>query len=86
MDVKLNLCVDSKDLFSSVSTQRNSIDQFIRGDVSSIRFTFHTGSVKKISWVPGNINLADPLTKKASQLTELLQLTLLTGRLRVDLE
>ncbi len=86
MEIKMQLCVDSKDLFTSLSTQRNSIDRSIRGDVSSIRFEFQTGAVEKISRVPGNVNLADPLTKKDSQLSDLLQLTLYKGRLCVDLD
>ena len=52
MDIKMHLCVDSKDLFTSLSTQRNSIDRSIRGDVGCIRFKFETGSVDKISWIP----------------------------------
>lgn len=85
-DIKLRLCVDSKDLFTSLSTQRNSIDRSIRGDVGCIRFEFQTGAVDKISWIPGNLNLADPLTKKDSQLTDLLQLSLFSGKLAVDIE
>lgn len=86
LNIKMRLCVDSKDLFTSLSTQRNSVDRSIRGDVSCIRFEFQTGTVDTISWVPGNVTLADPLTKKDSQLTDLLQLSLFSGRLSVDLE
>lgn len=39
-----------------------------------------------MSWVPGNVNLVDPLTKNDSALTEMLQLALFTGRLAVDIE
>lgn len=38
--VGLRLCVDSKDLFTSLSTQNNSIDEYIRGDVGCIRYEF----------------------------------------------
>ena len=72
MNIGVHLCVDSKDLFTSLSTQRNSIDRSIRGDVASIRFEFQVGNVNKISWIPGKINLADPLTNKDSQLTDAL--------------
>ena len=37
MDIKVRLAVDSKDLFTSLSTQKNSIDKSIRSDVSFIR-------------------------------------------------
>lgn len=86
MDIRVRLCVDSKDLFTSLSTQKNSIDSSIRGDVGCIRFEFRTGTVEKISWIPGKVNLADPLTKKDSVLTEPLQLTLFTGRLSLYLD
>ena len=86
MEIKLRIAVDSKDLFTSLSTQRNSIDKSIRGDVSCIRFEFQTGAVDTISWIPGQANLADPLTKKDSCLTDALQLTLFTGRLRFNFE
>lgn len=86
MNIPVRLCVDSKDLFTSLSTQRNSIDRSIRGDVASIRYEFQVGNVRQISWIPGKLNLADVLTKKDSPLTDALQLTLFTGRLHIDLE
>lgn len=49
MDIKLRLFVDSKDLFTSLSTQRSSIDKWIRGDVSCVRHEFQTGAVDRIS-------------------------------------
>lgn len=72
VNVKLRLCVDSKDFFSSLSTQKLSIHKSIRGYVSSIRYEFQTGAVDKISWIPGTTNIADPLTKKDSCLTNAL--------------
>ena len=86
MIIPVRLCVDSKDLFTSLSTQRNSIDRSIRGDVASIRYEFQVGNVRQISWIPGKINLADVLTKKDSPLTDALQLTLFNGRLNLDFE
>lgn len=85
-DIKMRLCFDSKDLFTSLSTRRNSIDRSILSGVSCIRFEFHTGSVDKISWVPGNVCLEGPLTKNDSQITDLLHLSLFTGRFFVDIE
>ena len=85
MDIRVRLCVDSKDLFTSLSTQKNSIDSSITGDVECIRFELQTGTVEKISWIPGKVNLADPLTNKYSVLTAPLLLTLFTGRLSLDL-
>ena len=86
MDIKLQTCVDSKDMFTSLSTQRNSIDRSIRSDVAFIRFEFQVGSVDKITWIPGKLNLADVLTKPDSPLTEALQLTLFPGKLQLDFD
>ena len=47
MNIKVRLFVDSKDLSTSLSTQTNSIDRSIRGDVGCIRFEFQTGTVEK---------------------------------------
>lgn len=84
MKISLRLFVDSKDLFTSLSTQRLSIDRSIRGDVGSIRFEFQTGMVQNISWIPGKINLADVLTKKDSALNDTLHLCLESGKLPID--
>lgn len=83
MVIRMRLCVNSKDLFTSVSSKRNSIDCSICGDVGCIQFEFKTGSVDQISWFPGEINLADALTKKDSQLADMLQLSLFLDRLCV---
>ena len=84
--IGVQLCVDSKDLFRSMSSQRNSIDRSIRADVACIIFEFQVGGVDKITWIPGKINLADVLTKTNSPLTDSLQLTLFTGRLKIDFQ
>lgn len=49
MEVKTQICVDSKDLFTSFSTQRNSIDRSMRNDVACIRFEFQVGSINQIT-------------------------------------
>lgn len=81
VDVETQLCADSKDLFTSLSTQKNSIDGGIRGDFASIRFEFQVGNIDLITWIPGKADLADPSTKKDSALSEALQLTMYTGKL-----
>lgn len=68
--IKLRIFVDSNDLFTSLSTQRLSIDRSIRGDVEPIRFEFQTSAVQNIGWVPAKINLTDVLTKKDSALND----------------
>lgn len=82
--VELIIILDSKDLFTSLSTQKNSIDKSVRADVSVIRFEFECGNVSTFKWIPGKNNLADPGTKPDSPLTESLCITLAEGRLSVD--
>lgn len=86
MDIRVCLFVDSKDLFLSFSTQKNSIDRSIRGYIGCTRYEYRTVAVEKVSWIPGSTNLADPLTKKDSSLTNALQLSLFSGRLCVNFD
>lgn len=86
IDMKLRCRVDSEDFFTSLSTQWNSVKRSIRRDVSAIRFGFQSRAVEKISWVPGTVHLADPLTKGHSALTQMLQLKLFTDKLAIDIE
>lgn len=85
-DVELIRITDSKDLFSTLSTERNSIDKSIRADVNVIGFEFETKAVDKIICIPGRLNLADPCPKRDSSLSDMLQLLLFTGKLPIDFE
>ena len=84
--IELLIVLDSKDLFTSLSTQRNSIDKSVRGDVNVIRFEFEVGNVAEFIWVPGSKNIADPCTKADSPLIESLCLTLADGKMSVKFE
>ena len=83
-EVKLSIVVDSKDLFSTLSTCRMASDRSIRGDVSSIRFEFATKNVYSMIWVPGKIYLADPGTKPDIHLTQTLNLLFESGTSPID--
>lgn len=83
--VRLILIVDSKDLYTSLSTRRNSIDRSIRADVNIIRFEYDMGHVDQICWLPGAVNLADPGTKTDIPLSQSLQLMMHTGKIPIDL-
>ena len=82
---KLIIVTDSKDLYNSLSTQRNATDRSVRADVNVIRFDFETKAVDEMVWIPGRTNLADPGTKRDSALAEALQILLLTGKIPLDL-
>ena len=84
--IELVILLDSKDLYNSLSTQRNSVDKSVRDDVNYIRYDFECGNVSTIFWVPGKINLADPGTKPDSPLCEQLQITLNDGKISVPIK
>ena len=78
------VAVDSKDLFTTLSTCRNATDRSIRADVSVIRYEFETRNVSTMIWLPGKSNLADPLTKPDSPLELPLQLMMFSGEIPVS--
>ena len=75
---------DSKDLYTSLSAQRNSIYKSILADVNVIRFEYETHAVNTVAWIPGKINPADVGTKSDSALTQTVQIMLYTGKLQQD--
>ena len=81
LNIDFMLVLDSRDLFNSLSTCRNSADRSIRADVNVIRYEFESRNVSNMMWVPGKVNLADPCTKPNSPLTDALQLLLQSGKL-----
>lgn len=83
--VRLVIIVDSKDLYTSLSTRRNSVDKSIRADVNLIRFEYEMRTVDEFCWVPGAVNLADPGTKTDSPLCQSLQLLMHSGKIPIDL-
>ena len=78
--------VDSKDLFDSLTSCHIPEDRSIRADVQLIRYYFETKQIDKVVWVPGSANLADPLTKKDSPLSDALQLLLFQGSMPFDFD
>lgn len=86
LGVPVNLwqLVDSKDLYTSLSTQRQSIDKSVRNDVNCIRFTYET-VLDVFAWIRGNVNIADVGTKKNSALTDALSVILATGKFDIDI-
>ena len=82
--IKVSELVDAKDLYNTFSTQRNSTDKSIRGDVNCIRFIFET-SLDLMGWIRGTVNRADVGTKPNSTLTETVVLILATGKFNIDL-
>lgn len=84
IDVHLYVVVDSKDLFSSLSTCRTPEDKSILADVQLLRYNFETHNLNQLIWIPGSANPADPLTKRDSPLMDTLQIMLFDGTLPLD--
>lgn len=51
-----------------------------------IRYGFERGHVNGFAWLPGKVNLTDVGTKLDSPVEELFQLTVIDGKLAVDVE
>lgn len=73
------ILIDSKDLYSSFSTRRNSISRSIRAEVNVISFEFEVKNVDVMCWIPRSLSLADPGTKTESPLTQWVQLLMHTA-------
>lgn len=82
--IDLWIAVDRKELYTSFSTQMNSIDKSIRADVNIIRFDFETKAINRMFWIPGRCNLSDPGTRQDSPLRDTLNLTLQTGHIPIE--
>lgn len=61
--IPLHIVLNSKDLYTSLSTKCNSVDKYIRADVICIQSNFERRNVERIIWAPVKLNLADPGTK-----------------------
>lgn len=82
--ISLSIAVDCKDLYRSLSTQRNSVNKSIHGDVSLIRHDFECSSIEWMIWIPVRENFVDPGTNHDSPLEPNLQLVLDCGRRPID--
>lgn len=82
--VRLDVALDPKYPFTSLSTQHNRIDKSICADINVIRYEFKRCNVSRIILIPSCENLAESSTKIYSPLTTPLQLLLLDGRLSLD--
>lgn len=66
--IDLIIVVDSKDLYTTLTTKRQSIDRSVPGDIRVIRYEFEIRNVVKVVWIPGRSNPADIGTKFDSSL------------------
>lgn len=78
--------IDSSDLLNSLSTQKDSVDSFIKGDVVSIRYVYEVGHVNEVLYIRRKIDLANPLAKNDSSLTDASVLIMMDGRFYIYFE
>lgn len=60
VEVPVFIALVSNDIFTSLSTQRNSIEKCIRADNNVIRSDFERRNGSRFIWVPGRMHLSDP--------------------------
>lgn len=84
VDIHLFVSLDSRDLFTSPKTQRNSVQKSTHCDVNDTRYAFEWKNVSKLVWIPGQQNQADTGTKNDSPILDSLRLTFETGHLQFD--
>lgn len=83
--LRLLIALDSRDIFTSLGSQRNSVARSIRADFNVIRYEYETRYANEIIWIPGCGNLTDSGTKSDSPLSKALQLIFRTGNFSLDM-
>lgn len=83
-DIVSELLVDSKSLFTCVTTLSDQREYRLRRTVARIRESFDSEELNHLRWISGNSNLADAATKWNPQVWALLQSVLNTGVLPSD--
>lgn len=63
--VSLTVFLDSKNDYTSLLKCRTPEVKSIRANIEVPMYNFETQEVGKLIWLPGSINLADPLRKIA---------------------
>ncbi len=60
----LILSVDSRGLYSTVTTLHEGRDYRLRPTVCRLRDSFETGEISAMQWVASSLNISDALTKR----------------------
>lgn len=84
IEVKLAEIVDSKNLYTFLSSRQNSIDRSTRANFHVIQLEYEVGNIDELFWLPGSTNLTDSLTKTDSTPCQALQLLMHTRRISLD--
>ena len=76
--------VDNKSVVESVYSTKLVDDKRLRIDLGAIKESLRLGDVKSIQWCPGNLQLANCMTKKGASSKDLMQV-LQSGRLNLKI-
>ena len=61
--LKIEAMIDSKTVFNVIAKDSQTTERRLQIDALGIRQSYNTVELSKLSWIPGTLNLADPLTK-----------------------
>ena len=64
--VMIEAYVDNKSIIEAILSTRLVEDKRLRVDVAAIKESLQLHDVKKIQWVPGHLQLANPMTKQGA--------------------
>ena len=86
LPIQMELNVDSRSLYDTITTQRESDNFRVRQAVQALRESFEAGEIDTMRWISGKSNPADTLTKRSSSTSRLLNEMMRTGRLQLDFD
>lgn len=78
--VHIHVFIDNKSVIEAVFSTKLVDDKRLRIDVASIQEEIRHGDIKHIHWVPGNLQLANVMTKQGASSVQLLKV-LHTGKM-----
>jgi len=80
------LHVDSRALYDTITTLHEGKEYRLRQTVERIRNSFESKELDVLRWIPGNINIADALTKRNIAMHRLLNKVAVDGSLCIDVD
>ena len=83
VDLSILAFLDNKNLFESIYSTSLVENKRLRIYIGVIKETVKTKIVKSISWYPGSIRIANPLTKRGTQ-SNLLKPIMKSGKINID--
>lgn len=76
----IDAIVDNKSVIEAINSTKMVDDRRLRIDISTIKESLSRGEIRSVKWCPGSYQLANCLTKRGAQCSQLIQ-TLQKGKL-----